>query len=215
MYFEKLRALFLTYFFRYFLENMICYNNLNEDQYVPNNAYPHDIKLEEDELYGYSILNTKTNFEILQNNNQNVFGTFPQTGESLSHLSETESSLIEFQPVRCVRGVRTIIKNPVAQHNGGIRKAKNKMKTSDSFIPKEKDRARLFNDAFEKLRRHIPSIPASKKLSKIEILRLAICYMAYLRFLIEFDIPAREARDRITSEVASKTEVSEHDSSER
>ena len=31
--------------------------------------------------------------------------------------------------------------------------------------------------------RRIPSIPASKKLSKIEILRLAICYMSYLRFV--------------------------------
>ena len=214
MYFEKLRALFLTSFFYYFLENMICYDNLNEDQYVPNNAYSHDIKLEEDELYGYNISSTKTNFEILQTN-QKFFGTFPQTGESLSHLGEIESNLTEFQPVRYVRGVRTIIKNPIAQHNGGIRKAKNKMKTSDSFIPKEKDRARLFNDAFEKLRKHIPSIPASKKLSKIEILRLAICYMAYLRFLIEFDIPTREAHGRTTSEVASKTEVSEHNPNER
>ena len=193
---------------------MICYNNLNEDQYLPNNPYPHDIKLEEDELYGYNISNTKTNFEMLQNN-QNLFGTFPQTGESLSDLNEIESNLTEFQPVRCVRGVRTIIKNPVAQHNGGIRKAKNKMKTSDSFIPKEKDRARLFNNAFEKLRKHIPSIPASKKLSKIEILRLAICYMTYLRFLIEFDIPNREAHDRTTCKIASITEVSIHDPNER
>ena len=193
---------------------MICYNNFSEDQYVPNNAYPNNIKPEEDELYGYNISNPKTNFEILQNN-QNLFGTFPQTEESLSHLSEIESNLTEFQPVSCVRGVRTIIKNPVAQHNGGIRKAKNKMKTSDSFIPKEKDRARLFNDAFEKLRRHIPSIPASKKLSKIEILRLAICYMAYLRFLIESDIPTREANYRTTSEVANKAEVLEHDPNKR
>ena len=148
-------------------------------------------------------------------NNQNLFGTFPQTGESLSDLNEIESNLTEFQPVRCVRGVRTIIKNPVAQHTGGIRKAKNKMKTSDSFIPKEKDRARLFNNAFEKLRKHIPSIPASKKLSKIEILRLAICYMTYLRFLIEFDIPNREAHDRTTCKIASITEVSIHDPNER
>ena len=53
---------------------------------------------------------------------------------------------------------------------------------STTGLPKEKDRARQFNEAFEGLRKRIPSIPASKKLSKIEILRLAICYMSYLRF---------------------------------
>ena len=52
---------------------------------------------------------------------------------------------------------------------------------------KERDRAKAFNQAFDQLRHSIPSLPKNKKLSKIEILRLAICYMAYLDFLLTSD----------------------------
>ena len=50
---------------------------------------------------------------------------------------------------------------------------------------KEKDRAKAFNVAFDKLRQSIPSLPKNKKLSKIEVLRLAICYMAYLKYVLD------------------------------
>ena len=49
---------------------------------------------------------------------------------------------------------------------------------------KEKDRAKAFNLAFDRLRQSIPSLPKSKKLSKIEVLRLAICYMSYLEYVL-------------------------------
>ena len=49
---------------------------------------------------------------------------------------------------------------------------------------KEKDRAKAFNIAFDRLRQSIPSLPKSKKLSKIEVLRLAICYMSYLEYVL-------------------------------
>lgn len=49
---------------------------------------------------------------------------------------------------------------------------------------KEKDRAKAFNVAFDRLRQSIPSLPKSKKLSKIEVLRLAICYMSYLDYVL-------------------------------
>lgn len=49
---------------------------------------------------------------------------------------------------------------------------------------KEKDRAKSFNMAFDRLRQSIPSLPKSKKLSKIEVLRLAICYMSYLEYVL-------------------------------
>lgn len=49
---------------------------------------------------------------------------------------------------------------------------------------KEKDRAKAFNMAFDRLRQSIPSLPKSKKLSKIEVLRLAICYMSYLEYVL-------------------------------
>ena len=42
-----------------------------------------------------------------------------------------------------------------------------------------------FNSAFGTLRELLPTLPPDKKLSKIEILRLAICYIAYLDSVLE------------------------------
>ena len=41
-------------------------------------------------------------------------------------------------------------------------------------------RVEAFNSAFGGLRQLLPTLPPDKKLSKIEILRLAICYIKYL-----------------------------------
>ncbi|KRY79570.1 Uracil phosphoribosyltransferase -like protein, partial [Trichinella pseudospiralis] len=45
---------------------------------------------------------------------------------------------------------------------------------------RERSRVESFNRAFEQLRRLLPTLPPNKKLTKIEILRLAISYMTYL-----------------------------------
>ncbi|KAL1238769.1 Helix-loop-helix protein [Trichinella spiralis] len=45
---------------------------------------------------------------------------------------------------------------------------------------RERSRVESFNRAFEQLRRLLPTLPPDKKLTKIEILRLAISYMTYL-----------------------------------
>ena len=58
------------------------------------------------------------------------------------------------------------------------------MNIRNSSGAKEKDRAKAFNMAFDRLRQSIPSLPKSKKLSKIEVLRLAICYMSYLEYVL-------------------------------
>ncbi|KYN42858.1 Helix-loop-helix protein 1 [Trachymyrmex septentrionalis] len=42
-----------------------------------------------------------------------------------------------------------------------------------------------FNLAFAELRKLLPTLPPDKKLSKIEILRLAICYIAYLNHVLQ------------------------------
>jgi len=46
-------------------------------------------------------------------------------------------------------------------------------------------RVEAFNTAFLTLRRLLPTLPPDKKLSKIEILRLSICYITYLRNVLE------------------------------
>ena len=50
---------------------------------------------------------------------------------------------------------------------------------------RERMRVEAFNSAFGTLRELLPTLPPDKKLSKIEILRLAICYIAYLDSVLE------------------------------
>uniref|UniRef100_UPI0037E7648D helix-loop-helix protein 2-like n=1 Tax=Semicossyphus pulcher TaxID=241346 RepID=UPI0037E7648D len=50
---------------------------------------------------------------------------------------------------------------------------------------RERIRVVAFNVAFAELRRLLPTLPPDKKLSKIEILRLAICYISYLKHVLD------------------------------
>lgn len=50
---------------------------------------------------------------------------------------------------------------------------------------RERVRVEAFNVAFADLRKLLPTLPPDKKLSKIEILRLAICYIAYLNHVLD------------------------------
>lgn len=50
---------------------------------------------------------------------------------------------------------------------------------------RERIRVEAFNVAFSQLRHLLPTLPPDKKLSKIEILRLAICYIAYLNHVLD------------------------------
>lgn len=49
---------------------------------------------------------------------------------------------------------------------------------------RERVRVEAFNQAFSLLRSLLPTLPPDKKLSKIEILRLAISYIAYLEHIL-------------------------------
>ncbi|GAV09080.1 hypothetical protein RvY_18678 [Ramazzottius varieornatus] len=49
---------------------------------------------------------------------------------------------------------------------------------------RERARIEAFNHGFGELRKLLPVLPPDKKLSKIEILRLAICYIAYLNHVL-------------------------------
>ncbi|RWS02641.1 helix-loop-helix protein 1-like protein [Dinothrombium tinctorium] len=49
---------------------------------------------------------------------------------------------------------------------------------------RERIRVEAFNVAFAQLRKLLPTLPPDKKLSKIEILRLAICYIDYLNHVV-------------------------------
>ena len=63
------------------------------------------------------------------------------------------------------------------------RRATQKYRTAHAT--RERVRVEAFNKAFAELRKLLPTLPPDKKLSKIEILRLAICYISYLDHVLE------------------------------
>nr|XP_020516196.1 helix-loop-helix protein 2-like [Labrus bergylta] len=58
-------------------------------------------------------------------------------------------------------------------------------KYRSAHATRERVRVVAFNVAFTELRRLLPTLPPDKKLSKIEILRLAICYISYLKHVLD------------------------------
>ncbi|BET03449.1 Helix-loop-helix protein [Nesidiocoris tenuis] len=63
------------------------------------------------------------------------------------------------------------------------RRATTKYRTAHAT--RERVRVEAFNVAFADLRKLLPTLPPDKKLSKIEILKLAICYIAYLNNVLD------------------------------
>ncbi|NWZ79729.1 HEN1 protein, partial [Poecile atricapillus] len=62
---------------------------------------------------------------------------------------------------------------------------KRQAKYRTAHATRERIRVEAFNVAFGELRRLLPTLPPDKKLSKIEILRLAICYISYLNHVLD------------------------------
>ncbi|KAM9346823.1 helix-loop-helix protein 2-like [Symphorus nematophorus] len=58
-------------------------------------------------------------------------------------------------------------------------------KYRSAHATRERVRVVAFNMAFAELRKLLPTLPPDKKLSKIEILRLAICYISYLNHVLD------------------------------
>jgi len=77
------------------------------------------------------------------------------------------------------------------QENSGLtreerrRRRRATQKYRSAHATRERVRVEAFNVAFTELRKLLPTLPPDKKLSKIEILRLAICYISYLNHVLE------------------------------
>lgn len=83
---------------------------------------------------------------------------------------------------------------PVGTHDGEAkvrskeekrRKRRATAKYRSAHATRERVRVVAFNVAFAELRKLLPTLPPDKKLSKIEILRLAICYISYLDHVLD------------------------------
>lgn len=58
---------------------------------------------------------------------------------------------------------------------------------------RERKRMQSINEAFEGLRKHIPTLPYEKRLSKVDTLRLAIGYIGFLTEMINSDMSHSQA----------------------
>ena len=65
------------------------------------------------------------------------------------------------------------------------RRRRASLKYRTAHATRERMRVEAFNSAFGTLRELLPTLPPDKKLSKIEILRLAICYINYLDSVLQ------------------------------
>ncbi|XP_026151903.1 helix-loop-helix protein 2-like [Mastacembelus armatus] len=74
---------------------------------------------------------------------------------------------------------------PVLSREEKRRRRRATAKYRSAHASRERIRVVAFNVAFAELRKLLPTLPPDKKLSKIEILRLAICYISYLNHVLD------------------------------
>ncbi|KAF6199870.1 hypothetical protein GE061_006168 [Apolygus lucorum] len=95
-------------------------------------------------------------------------------------LHRKSDAVISFSRERCeVTSSATLTREERRRR----RRATTKYRTAHAT--RERVRVEAFNVAFGELRKLLPTLPPDKKLSKIEILKLAICYIAYLNHVLD------------------------------
>ncbi|NXQ31214.1 HEN1 protein, partial [Alaudala cheleensis] len=99
----------------------------------------------------------------------------PDPGAAPGSLPEAPAPQIPEEPAR---------KEPLSREERR-RRRRATAKYRSAHATRERVRVEAFNVAFAELRRLLPTLPPDKKLSKIEILRLAICYISYLNHVLD------------------------------
>ncbi|XP_034549901.1 helix-loop-helix protein 2-like [Notolabrus celidotus] len=80
---------------------------------------------------------------------------------------------------------RSLVHAPALSKEEKRRKRRATPKYRSAHATRERVRVEAFNVAFTELRKLLPTLPPDKKLSKIEILRLAMCYISYLKQVLD------------------------------
>lgn len=95
----------------------------------------------------------------------------------------------------------------ITQNSANMTTARGRKRTAQSRLPaklkepaavarrnaRERRRVKMVNDGFLRLRRHVPTDPKNKKLSKVKTLRLAIEYIHHLQQLLHADSNAKQS----------------------
>ena len=93
------------------------------------------------------------------------------------------------------------------------RKRKNQTDTGSETRPRnsanerERERMRVLSRAFTKLKTRLPWVPPDTKLSKLDTLRLATCYIRYLRKLLLESDPDEDVTPKERSDDVKESET--------
>lgn len=118
-----------------------------------------------------SMMNAHLNRNTMPNSNHSVSSSTNPTEHHHSNVPHVD----HLQPSELVGLTR--------EERRRRRRATIKYRTAHAT--RERIRVEAFNVAFSELRKLLPTLPPDKKLSKIEILKLGICYIAYLNHVLE------------------------------
>ncbi|XP_048396863.1 helix-loop-helix protein 2 isoform X1 [Stegostoma tigrinum] len=116
------------------------------------------------------------------NSDQTELDLNPSSSESESVLSDARGGCVRDKPDEA-EGKRGVQQTLSREEKRRRRRATAKYRTAHAT--RERIRVEAFNVAFAELRKLLPTLPPDKKLSKIEILRLAICYISYLNHVLD------------------------------
>lgn len=122
-------------------------------------------------------------YEILEMGHSNT----PRRRGAAAASTATNSMSTSSRGLACTSTENTLNASELAglsrEERRRRRRATQKYRTAHAT--RERIRVEAFNVAFTELRKLLPTLPPDKKLSKIEILKLAICYIAYLNHVLE------------------------------
>ncbi|KAL4656600.1 helix-loop-helix protein 2-like [Arapaima gigas] len=101
-----------------------------------------------------------------------------------SMLSDIKGGCVSDEPTEADDRSRALAPQPLSREEKR-RRRRATAKYRSAHATRERIRVEAFNVAFAELRKLLPTLPPDKKLSKIEILRLAICYISYLNHVLD------------------------------
>ena len=126
------------------------------------------------------IYSSQTTPAVVDNSYKNIFVAAAQTKTNSGKNKESGNSESDTNSMATLRGRKRTaqsrlpakLKEPAAVARRNAR---------------ERRRVKMVNDGFLRLRRHVPTDPKNKKLSKVKTLRLAIEYIHHLQHLLQVD----------------------------
>ncbi|XP_035600994.1 helix-loop-helix protein 2-like [Oncorhynchus keta] len=101
-----------------------------------------------------------------------------------SVLNDLKVGCLSDEPIEGEGKTRSLAQ-PTLSREEKRRRRRATAKYRSAHATRERIRVEAFNVAFAELRKLLPTLPPDKKLSKIEILRLAICYISYLNHVLD------------------------------